>query len=176
MDRILLSTVVHRPPEDVFPYVVAFTEYPRYTEHLESVRKRREGDAGGVGAIYDLRLAWWKLGYTARSEVVAVDNPHSLEWELRKDIDARGTWRVESEPEAAPEGVETASRIYFEAVYDPHSADGNAISLPRFVSLDWVIGKVQPRLLEEARTVVQRLVTDIEGEPREVELRVHETP
>lgn len=176
MDRILLSTVAHRSPADVFPYVVSFADYPRYTEHLESVRKRREGDENGVGAVYDLRLTWWKLGYTARSEVVAVDDPHTLEWELRKDIDARGTWRVEPEPEAAPEGVETASRIYFEAVYDPHSADGNAISLPKFVSLDWVVEKVQPRLLEEARGVVRRLVADIEGDQRDVELTVHEMP
>ncbi|SFS69808.1 SRPBCC family protein [Halostagnicola kamekurae] len=176
MDRILLSTVAHRPPADVFPFVVSFTDYHRYTEHLESVRKRREGDENGVGSVYDLRLTWWKLGYTARSEVVAVDDPHTLEWELRKDLDARGTWRVEAEPEAAPDGVETASRIYFEAVYDPHSADGNAISLPPFVSLDWVVGKVQPRLLEEARGVVRRLVADIEGEQRDVELTVHEMP
>ncbi|ELY88703.1 hypothetical protein C483_15232 [Natrialba hulunbeirensis JCM 10989] len=173
MDRILLSTVAYRPPEEVFPYVRSFTDYPRYTEHLTDVRKHGNG---GVGTVYDLRLSWWKLSYTARSKVTGIEAPESLEWHLQNHLDARGEWRVEAEPSAAPPGEETASRIYFEAVYDPHSADPSAISLPRFVSLDWVIGKVKPRLLDEAKDVVRRLVADIEGEPREVELTIHELP
>jgi hypothetical protein len=173
VDRILLSTVAHRPPAEVFPYVRSFVDYPRYTEHLKDVRVHGEGD---VGSIYDLRLAWWKLSYTARSKVTAIDAPESLEWHLVNDIDARGEWRVEPEPEAAPADVETASRIYFEAVYDPHSADPDALSLPRFVSLDWVVRKVEPRLVDEAEQVVQRLVADIEGQRRDVELTVHAMP
>ena len=173
MDRILLSTLAHRSPEEVFRYVRSFTDYPRYSEHLKEVRV--DGD-GGVGSVYDLQLAWWKLSYTARSEVTGIDEPESLEWRLVNDLDARGQWRVEPEPESAPEGVETASRIYFEAVYDPHSADEDAISLPRFVSLDWVVNKVEPKLLSEAEEVVQRLVADIEGQRRDVELTVHEMP
>ncbi|WP_049926225.1 SRPBCC family protein [Halopiger goleimassiliensis] len=173
MDRILLSTVAYRSPEEVFPYVRSFTDYPKYAKHLKDVDV--QGD-GGVGSVYDLRLAWWKLSYTARSKVIDISPPESLEWRLIKDVDARGEWRVEPEPESAPPDAETASRIYFEAVYDPHSADKDAISLPRFVSLDWVIDKVRPRLLDEAERVVQRLVEDIEGEPRDVELTVHEIP
>ncbi|RKD95360.1 SRPBCC family protein [Halopiger aswanensis] len=179
MDRILLSTVAYRPPEEVFPYVRSFTDYPRYTEHLKEVTVH--GD-GGVDSVYDLRLAWWKLSYTARSKVTDISAPESLEWRLINDIDARGEWRVEAEPEALPADTdtdaETASRIYFEAVYDPHSANENALSLPRFVSLDWVIEKVEPRLLSEAEEVVERLVADIEqrSTPRDVELTVHEVP
>ncbi|MFC4436912.1 MULTISPECIES: SRPBCC family protein [Natrialbaceae] len=173
MDRILLSTVAHRPPEEVFPYVRSFADYPRYSEHLKDVRVHGDGD---VGSVYDLRLSWWKLNYTARSKVTEIDAPASLEWRLLNNVDARGEWRVEPEPESAPDGVETASRIYFEAVYDPYSADESALSLPRFVSLDWVVGKVEPRIIDEAETVVQRLVADIEGEPRDVELTVHEMP
>lgn len=173
MDRILLSTLVYRAPEEVFPRLRAFTEYPRYTKYLRSVEAR--GD-GGTGTLYDLRFAWWKLHYTARSEVVEVDEPRRLEWRLTKDVDARGEWRVEPEPGSAPPGVETASRVYFEAVYDPHSADEDAISLPRFVSIGRVVDMVKPRLLEEAERVVSRLVADIEGERREVELAVHEAP
>ncbi|WP_226481381.1 SRPBCC family protein [Natrinema amylolyticum] len=173
MDRILLSTLAYRSPEEVFPYVRSFTDYPRYTDHLKEVRV--DGD-GGVGSVYDLELAWWKLSYTARSRVTDISAPESLTWRLVNDIDARGEWRVEPEPESAPPEAETASRIYFEAVYDPHSANENAISLPRFVSLDWVVEKVEPKLLGEARTVVERLVADIEGRPRDVELTVHEMP
>jgi hypothetical protein len=173
VDRILLSTLAHRSPEEVFPYVRAFTEYPRYADHLQEVRVH--GD-GGVGSVYDLRFAWWKLGYTVRSKVVDVSPPESLSWRLVNDLDASGEWRVEPATDAAPADEDVASRIYFEARYDPYSADENAISLPRFVSLDWVVRKVEPKLLEEAETVVERLVADIEGRPREVELTVHEMP
>ncbi|WP_440769781.1 SRPBCC family protein [Natronorubrum sp. DTA28] len=173
MDRILLSTVAYRSPEEVFPYVRAFTNYPRYSDHLKAVRVHGDGN---VGSVYDLELGWWKLSYTARSKVIAITEPDSLEWQLVNDLDARGEWRVEPEPESAPEGVETASRIYFEAQYDPYSADKSALSLPRFVSLDWVVTKVQPKLLSEAESVVERLVADIEGQRRDVELTVHEMP
>ncbi|ELY44401.1 SRPBCC family protein [Natronorubrum sulfidifaciens] len=173
MDRILLSTLAYRSPEEVFPYVQSFTDYPRYTDHLKEVRVH--GD-GGVGSVYDLRLTWWKLSYTARSKVRSIDAPNALEWELINNLHANGEWRVEPEPESAPEGVETASRIYFEASYDPYSADKNVLSLPRFVSLDWVVRKVKPKLLAEAETVVERLVADIEGQQRNVELTVHEMP
>ncbi|QLG50702.1 SRPBCC family protein [Natrinema halophilum] len=173
MDRILLSTLAHRSPEEVFPYVRSFADYPRYTDHLRDVRVNGDGT---VGSVYDLELAWWKLSYTARSKVIEVSAPESLEWQLVTDIDARGEWRVKPEPESAPPTEETASRIYFEAVYDPHSADKNAVSLPRFVSLDWVVQKVEPKLLSEAERVVERLVADIEGRRRDVELTVHEMP
>ncbi|RQG92746.1 SRPBCC family protein [Natrarchaeobius halalkaliphilus] len=173
MDRILLSTVAHRSPEEVFPYVRSFTDYPRYADHLNAVSVHGDGNSGSV---YDLHFEWWMLGYTANSKVIDVSPPDSLEWRLVNDVDARGEWRVESEPEAAPATAETASRIFFEAVYDPYSADTNAISLPRFVSIDWVVEKVQPRLLSEAETVVERLVADIEGTHRDVELTVHHMP
>jgi len=173
VDRILLSTVAYRTPAEIFPTVRSFTDYPRYADHLESVR--RHGD-GGVGTCYDLTFSWWKLRYTARSRVTAIEEPTALSWQLTKDVDARGEWRIEAEPEAAPAGVETASRIYFEAVYDPYSANRGAISIPRFVSLEWVIERIKPRLLEEAERVVQRLVADIEGERRDVELVVHKSP
>lgn len=173
MDRIVLSTVVYRSPEEVFPYLRSFPRYPRYSEHLESVEAR--GD-GGAGTEYDLRLAWRQFGYTAHSKVTGIDDPRTLSWRLTEDVDARGQWRVEPEPEAAPEGIETASRVYFEAAYDPHSADEDALSLPRFISLDWVVSKIQPRLIGEAKEVVARLVEDVEGEPREISLEVHESP
>lgn len=173
MDRILVSTVVYRAPEEVFPYLESFTNYPRYTDHLKAVRPL--GD-GGPGTRYDLELAWWKLGYTARSEVTDVVEPTSIEWRLVKDVDARGEWRIEEAPDEAPAGEETASRVYFEAVYDPHSANEDAISLPRFVSFDWVIGKLRPKLLSEAEEIVEQLVADIEGRARPVEFRVHEAP
>ena len=191
MDRIRLSTVIYRPPADVFPYLRDFTRYPRYAKHLESVTA--DGD-GGAGTRYALHLSWWKLSYTARSEVTEISDPTSLRWRLIKDIEAAGEWRVETAPDVqvpadarvaagddsdartGDEGTASASRVYFEALYDPHSASKDVVSLPRFVSWGWVIDKLRPRLMEEARRVLERLVEDIEGVRRPVELTVHEMP
>ncbi|MFC3957203.1 type II toxin-antitoxin system RatA family toxin [Halovivax cerinus] len=173
MERIVLSTLVHRDPETVFGAVSDFTAYPQYAPVLDSVEAT--GD-GGAGTRYELAFSWWKLSYTARSEVTAVEEPARLAWRLTADLDAGGEWRVDPEPESAPPDEQTASRLYFDVAYDPHTADTNAVSLPRFVSLDRVIGLVRPRLYEEAENVVRRLVADVEGESRDVDLTVHEHP
>lgn len=173
MDRILLSTLAYRSPEEVFPYVRSFTDYPRYTDHLKEVRVNGNGD---VGSIYDLRLAWWKLSYTARSKVTEIQPPDRIDWELVHDLDAHGHWRVAAEPESAPDEKATASRVFFQVNYDSSSASPDAVELPSFTSLDWVVEKVTPKIKAEAEQVVRRIVYDLEGEPRDVTLTVHEKP
>lgn len=173
MDEVELSTVIYLPPEDVYEFLIDFPRYANYSEYLTGVRQH--GD-GSPGTQYDLRVAWWKLTYTARSEVTEVDPPTRIDWKLIKDIDAHGHWRVEEVPEEAPEGAETASRVWLRVDFDPDSARGDAINLPRFVSFSWVIEKIKPKVVREAERVIRRIVTDLEGEPREVELQIHRTP
>ena len=60
--------------------------------------------------------------------------------------------------------------------YAPDSADEGLLDLPRFVSLSWVVEKVTPLIQNEAERVVERIVTDLEGEHRDVELTVHTRP
>lgn len=173
MDEVELSTVIYLPPEEVYDFLIDFPRYADYSKYLTDVRQH--GD-GSPGTEYDLRVEWWKLSYTARSEVTGVSPPDRIDWRLVKDIDARGHWRVEEVPEEAPEGYETASRIFLHIGFDPDSASSSALDLPAFVSLGWVIGKIKPKVLKEAERVVSRIVADLEGEPREVELDVHRTP
>ncbi|WP_254862393.1 SRPBCC family protein [Halovivax gelatinilyticus] len=173
MDRILLSTVVYREPAAVFEAVRSFSNYPAYAEHLDEVTC--DGD-GGVGTRYGLHFSWWKLSYTVRSAVTEIDEPRRLGWKLTADLDATGEWRIEPlEPDGRPD-IDEASRLYFEVRYDPHSADPDTVSLPRFVSLDWVVRRVRPRLYDEAERVLGRLVEDVEGDSRNVELVVHDAP
>ncbi|AZH25565.1 type II toxin-antitoxin system RatA family toxin [Haloplanus aerogenes] len=176
MDRIHVSTVVCLPVEEVYEFLVDFPRYARYSEYLTDVRA--EGD-GSPGTRYHLRFAWWKLSYTAHTEVTEADPPTRLDWRVVKDLDARGNWRVEpldSVPPGLPADAETACRVHFDVVFDPGSAGDGMLDLPRFVSLDWVVRKVKPILLEEVERVVQRVVADLEGRRREVELVVHEEP
>ncbi len=173
MDNVAVSTVVYLPPEEVYEFLVDFPGYARYSKYLESVTQ--DGD-GTPGTRYDLNLSWWKLSYTARSEVTEVDPPTRIDWKLVKDIDADGHWRVEPVHEEAPPGEDHASRVYLTIRFDPDTADSGALDLPRLVSLDWVIGKVKPLVQEEAERIVERIVADIEGEPRDVDLEIHTTP
>jgi len=173
VDEVEVSTVVHLPPAEVYEFLLDFPRYANYSEYLTDVRS--DGD-GSPGTRYALRFAWWKLSYTARSKVVDVDPPNQIDWRLVKDIDARGYWRVKDAPERAPEGVEAASQVTLRVEFNPDSASSGAIDLPRFVSLSWVIEKVKPKIQSEAERVVERIVTDLEGERRDVELTIHTTP
>ncbi|WP_135819885.1 SRPBCC family protein [Halostella litorea] len=172
MDTVELSTLIHLPPEEVYEFLVDFPRYANYSEHLREVR--RHGD-GSPGTEYDLEFAWWKLSYTARSRVVAAQRPERIDWELVKDIDAAGAWVVEAAADEAPPDAETASRVYLRIRFDVDSARGG-IGLPRFVSFDWVVDKVKPKIRAEAEEIVERIVADLEGEPRPVDLEIHTAP
>ncbi|WP_436923786.1 SRPBCC family protein [Halosimplex amylolyticum] len=173
MDEVEVSTVVYVPPDEIYDFVVDFPRYANYSEYLEEVR--RDGD-GSPGTRYSLRFAWWKLSYTAHTEVVAADRPNRLDWRVVKNVDADGHWLVEAAPDEAPADAETASRVTLRIDYDPGSVKAGSIDLPRFVSLSWVVEKVKPLIRKEATRVVERIVADVEGEPRDVELTVHTGP
>jgi uncharacterized membrane protein len=173
VDTVEVSTVVYLPTAEIYEFLVDFPRYAKYSKYLDEVR--RDGD-GTPGTNYDLVFAWWKLSYTARSEVTDLDPPSRIDWQLVKDIDARGHWRIEPEPESAPEGESDASRVVLRIEFAPESADSGAVDLPAFVSIDWVISKVKPKIKAEAERIVERIVADLEGQRRDVELEIHESP
>lgn len=174
VDEVKLSTLVYVSPEEAYEFLVDFEGYANYTNHLSGVRKRSGN--GGPGTVYDIRVKWWKLTYTVRSEVTDLVPPERIEWKLVKDLNAHGAWRVEHVPEEAPEGREIASRIFLDIRFDADSADAGMLDLPRFVSLGWVVDRVKPVVLAEAERVVERIVADLEGERRPVDLTIHERP
>ncbi len=173
MDRVEVSTIVYLPPEKLYEFLVEFPRYTKYSDYLRGIE--RHGD-GSPGTRYDITFAWWKLTYTARSEVTAVEPPTRIDWQLTKDIDAQGSWEIDPAPEAKPDGEDHASRVRLVIEFAPESADEGALELPRFVSFDWLVGKVRAKVKAEAEAVVERIVRDLEGQRREVELEIHETP
>lgn len=174
MDAVDVSTVVYLPPEEIYEFLLDFPRYARYSEHLEEVR-RRDGD-GSPGTRYDITFSWWRLSYTANSRVTDVDPPNRIDWRLIKDIDARGHWSVVPEPESAPDRETPATRVHLYAEFAPGSADRGALGLPKMVSFDWVVDRIKPKITAEAERIVERIVADLEGEPRDVSLDVHTTP
>ncbi len=68
VDTIVVQTTVYADAETVYDFLLDFPGYASYSKYLTDVRTRT-GD-GGVGTRYALRFAWWKLSYTAHSEVV----------------------------------------------------------------------------------------------------------
>lgn len=173
MDRIEVSTVVHLPPEEIYEFLVDFPGYANYSEYLERVRS--DGD-GSPGTRYALRFSWWRVTYTAHTRVTDADPPNRIDWEVIKDMNARGHWRIEEAPDLAPEGEETACRVTLQVEFEPGSVKVGQVGLPSFVSLSWLVEKVTPLIKEEAERVVERIVADIEGGSRPVELSVHATP
>lgn len=173
MDNVEVSTVVYVPPEEAYEFLIDFQGYANYSKHLTGVDRHGEG---GVGTEYDIHLKWWKLNYTVRSEVTALDRPNRIDWKILKDLRAHGSWLVESAPEEARDEDETASRVRIVIKFDADSASSDMLNLPRLVSLSWVVDKVEPLVLEEAERVVERIVEDLEGERRPVELTIHDAP
>lgn len=170
MDELVLSTVVYVSPEEAYDFLTNFPGYARYSKHLSHVSVHGDGTPG---TEYDLHLQWWKLHYTARTKVTETIPPESIDWEVVKDIHAYGRWRIEPVRDAAPEGVESASRVWLEIAFDPDTAHSGMVDLPRFVSLGWVLGKIKPLVKREAEQVVERIVADLEGKRRPVSLEIH---
>ena len=183
MDSVEVSTVVYVPPEEAYEFLLDFEGYANYSKHLDRVERHGEG---GPGTEYDIHLQWWKLNYVVQSEVTDLDPPERIGWRVVKDIDAHGEWVVEpaSENEEIPEDRETetsedcppATRVRLVINFDADSASSDMLDLPRLVSLGWVVNKVRPLVLTEAERVVERIVEDLEGERREVELTLHDSP
>ncbi len=182
MDELVVRTEVYADPETVYEFLLDFPRYGRYSEYIESVRTL-EGD-GGPGTRYALRFAWWKLTYTAHSQVTAVEPPERIDWSITKDIDAGGCWRVT--PRRNDDGGEAdevdddgegngSSRctVALEVQFDPGSASPDALDLPRLVSFDWVLKKAIPLIRTEAERVVERAVADLEGSRRDIDLDVY---
>lgn len=173
MDSVEVSTVVYVPPEEVYEFLVDFPRYAKYSRHLKDVA---EDGNGSVGTQYDLTFSWWLLSYTARSEVTGLKPPERIDWRIVRHIDAHGAWLIETGDVTPPEGEDDATRVRFLVEFKPGSADRSALDLPLFVSMDWLIDIVKPKIKMEAKRVVRRVVADLEGEEREISLEVHRTP
>ncbi|MGQ3327875.1 MULTISPECIES: type II toxin-antitoxin system RatA family toxin [Halorubrum] len=182
MDELVVSTEVYADPEDVYAFLLDFPRYANYSEYLREVRTL-EGE-GGPNTRYALTFAWWKITYTAHSRVTGVDPPELIDWEITKDIDASGCWRVTpAETDAGRDDAGTAGdstdptdrpcEVALEVEFDPSSASSDALDLPTLVSFDWVLKKAIPLIRGEAERVVERAVRDLEGSTRDIDLDVY---
>jgi uncharacterized membrane protein len=160
VETLVVSTDVRVPPAEAYAFLLDFPGYARYSTHLDSVTAY--GD-GSPGTEYDLTFSWWRLSHTVRSRVTGTDEPHEIRWEVVDGLQAQGRWGVEE--------TAAGSRVSLVVTYDPDSASG-VVDLPALVSLDWVVDRAVGVVEKEGRRVVERVVADIEGERRPVELTV----
>lgn len=168
MPELEARTDVHRPPDVVFDALLDLRRYESYSDYLASVR--RDGD-GGIGTTYTLQFTWWLVSYTVRSRVTGVTRPERLDFEVIDGIAADGSWFVEPLGEHA-DADEPWSRVRFVVSYDPNSVTSTALQLPAIASMSWVIDRAAPLVEREAEGVVQRVVRDLEGDDRTVDLEV----
>lgn len=167
MKRLVVSTDVYLPPDEIYDFLLDFPRYADYSEHLRGVTQR--GD-GGPGTEYDLHFQWWKLTYTVRSRVTDVEPPRRVDWTVVRDVDAEGRWEVD--PIDPPDGAEAVTRVALVVEYDRDSIEPGAFDLPPLVGLDWVLDRVAGLVEEEGQRVVERIVADLEGSSRPVDLDV----
>jgi uncharacterized membrane protein len=160
VETLEVTTDVRVPPTEAYAFLEDFPGYARYSKHLESVRQH--GD-GGPGTEYDLTFSWWKLSHTIRSRVTDADEPNRLDWEVLGSLAAHGRWVVEE--------TDAGSRVSLVVHYDSGSAEG-VLDLPALASFDWVAERVVATVAEEGERVVERVVADLEGERRPVDLDV----
>lgn len=190
MNAVEVSTVVFAPRAEIYDFLLDFTGYGRYSSYIEHIE--RTGD-GGPGTRYDITVSWWKLDYTANSEVTATDRPDRIDWRLVGALEAGGYWGIEpmtdadaiadalpagvgSATENDEDGQREASRVVLRIEYDPDSVSSRSLSLPAFVPVDAVVDRVAPHVQGEAESIVEDVVEELEGERRPVELTVHERP
>lgn len=167
MERLEVRTRVSAPPGEVFDLLADFPGYAQYSQYLESVES--DGD-GTIGMTYTLHFAWWRVEYSVRSIVTGIDRPDRIEFELIEGIDADGEWQIRPGEEPG-----ATSEIRFLVRYDPESIGGDAISLPTLVPVSSVIDRAEPYLVAEAERVLKRVVADLEGEHRSVEVDLRTT-
>lgn len=163
MASLACRTDVHVPPAVAYEFLLDFEGYAQYSTHLESVE--RDGD-GGPGTEYAITAAWWRLSHTVRSAVTDVDRPTRIDWRLVDGIDAAGRWHVEDV--GTPDTP--TSRVTLALTYDPTTLE--SVDLPVVPSLDWLAERLAPVVKREATAVVERIVADLEGEQRPVDLDV----
>jgi hypothetical protein len=206
VDSVELSTVVYVSPEEAYDFLVDFPGYANYSEHLQKVERHGEGEVGTEYDIHlewwklhyvvrsevtdtdrPERIEWRiTKDLDAHGAWVVEPAPEVLpDAEAVEDAAESGAPTANGgaeRPDDAgttaepPADAESASRVRLVIEFDADSADSDMLNLPRLVSLDWVIDKVRPLVLKEAERVVARIVADLEGDPRDVELTLHESP
>ncbi|GAB3691560.1 SRPBCC family protein [Salinarchaeum chitinilyticum] len=172
MQHLEVATHVFVDRATVFDFLTDFTAYAQYSEHLEAVAQR--GD-GGPGTEYDITVGWWRLSHTGTSRVTALDRPTRIDWQLVSELRARGAWVIEDGAAGdvevpIPDGDPPITCVRFVVDYDPESAE--AIGLPALVPTGAIVDRVIPVVRSEATAIVERVVADLEGEPRAVELSI----
>lgn len=168
MQTVEIETGIYLPPTAVYEVLLDFPGYAKYSKYLERV-ERVSGD-GGPGTEYALRFEWGHLDYAVRSRVTAVDPPRQIDWTITSALTAEGQWRIESVSDSPPE-----STVTLVVNYEPNSVGPGDVGLPPFISFDWLVEEVQDLIMEEGKRVVDRLVTDLEGESRPIDLSVRTT-
>jgi ribosome-associated toxin RatA of RatAB toxin-antitoxin module len=166
MDALEASTRVYVPPAELFAFLQDASGWETYSEHVDAVR--RYGD-GGPGTDYRITVSWWKLSYTLTQRVTATDPPRRIDWRATGNTAATGAWLVDP-----VDGRADATELRLRIEVDPDSLRGGSVT--RLLPFDELIERLKPVVTREAENVLEGLVADLEGEPRSVDIEVHQVP
>jgi uncharacterized membrane protein len=172
VDAVEASTVLYAPPEAVYRYVRTFEGAVEFADHVERID--RSGD-GGPGTHYHIQLSWWRLSWTSRSRVTAVEPPNRIDWRTVGDVRARGSWLMEPLPaDGLPDGREVGTELTLRVEFDPASVRGAGVA--RLMPIDRLLRRLRPVVARECERLLDGVVADLEGERRPVTYTVHRMP
>lgn len=172
METVEASTLVYLSPEEIYENLADLRQFEDYSKYVTDIS--REGD--DQLSEYEITVSLWKIGYTARMEITDVEPPSRIDWKLVKSIDAHGYFEIEHVPEEAPEGKPDACRVTCHGEFDPDTVTAEALDLPKLIPVSKIIDKFGSKVEPAARIIIGRIISDMEGEERSVELTVHERP
>lgn len=157
MEKVVFETEVYAPKEEVYDFLMRFEDYGKYSEHVKNVRVVRRDPLE-----WEITIKWWKIRYTARSRLTNYVENERIEWEVVKDVRARGVWLLEE--------TEEGTKVKLKVWYEPSDAD--KVNPLRFVPTSRLISLVKPVVKREGKRVLRRVVSDLEGKPRKVDLKI----
>lgn len=168
-DTLKVNTTIHAPEADVYALLCDVEDYGEYSDYIQDVI--RHGD-GGPGTEYGITLSWSRISYTVWFRVIDRDPPDRIAWRVVDDLDAHGAWQLEPTTVDDPE-ADHATHVTLTARFDPDTANDDALSLPPLVSVSTVVEQVRPLVEREAERVLDRVVADLEDDPRRATLIIH---
>jgi len=127
---------------------------------------------------FDAQGAWFVEPVDAEeaAEAAAVDPADVRQsGDTEREV-AEAERSVDPDGECTADGEAPAARIRLRATFDRESITDAGMGIPRFISATSVFQKVAPVAKSEAKTILARIVADLEGEPRPIEVTVSERP
>lgn len=149
--------------EQVFDSI---TDYRKIDSYTDDIRIAGRGRGEGTRVYFKLSKDVLNIptNYTTKIEFVEYNPPDQIEWKIIGDIDAKGSIRL------------TENSGHTDLILDfslnLEKTDIGSLPAPDVADASQILEYIYPQVYEQASSIIKGVVTDIEGEPRDVNIEV----